>query len=53
LAELAFVATLAMFHEEWQQHVKNRLKSQMKKYNHAQPSRYERAIDYVQSKVRE
>ena len=40
-----------MYHEQWQVLMKQRLVSQMKRYNHAYPSQYERAVDFVQSKV--
>jgi hypothetical protein len=52
LTELALFTYIAMYHEQWQVHIKQRLVSQMKKYNHILPSQYERAVDYIQSKVK-
>jgi hypothetical protein len=52
LAELALFAYIALHHEQWQVLIKERLVSQTKKYNPEYPSQYERAIDYVQSKVK-
>jgi hypothetical protein len=52
LAELALFVFIAVYHEQWQVHIKQHLVSQMKKYNHINPSQYERAVDYVQSKVK-
>jgi hypothetical protein len=52
LTELALFTYIAMYHEQWQIHIKERLVSQMKNYNHEHPSQYERAVDYVQSKVK-
>jgi hypothetical protein len=52
LAELALFTYIAMYHEQWQILIKQRLVSQTKKYNHMNPNQYERAIDYVQSKVK-
>ncbi|CAF1306349.1 unnamed protein product [Adineta steineri] len=50
LVELALFIFIAMHYEQGQSLVKQRLVSQMKKYNHMYPSQYERAIDYIQSK---
>jgi len=52
LAELALFTYIAMYHEQWQVLIKERLVSQAKKYNYESPSQYERALDYVQSKVK-
>jgi hypothetical protein len=52
LSELALFTYLAMHHEQWQLHIKDRLVSQTQKYNYEHPDRYEHAIDYVQSKVK-
>lgn len=40
-----------MSHEHWQVMIKDRLVSQMKKYDGVQASQYERAVDYIQNKV--
>lgn len=50
LAELTLFVFTAFYHEQWQVLMKQRLVSQMKRYNHAYPSQYERAVDFVQSK---
>jgi len=52
LAELALFTYIAMYHEQWQVLIKQRLVAQTKKYNYEYPSQYERAVDYVQSKVK-
>ena len=52
LAELALFVSIAMYHEQGELLVKQRLISQMKKYNHLYPNQYEKAVDYIQSKVR-
>ena len=52
LTELALFTYLAMSHEQWGVMIKDRLVSQMKKYNGAEPSQYERAVDYIQNKVK-
>lgn len=51
LTELALFTYLAMSHEHWQVMIKDRLVSQMKKYDGVQASQYERAVDYIQNKV--
>ncbi|CAF0847452.1 unnamed protein product [Adineta ricciae] len=50
LLELALFIYIAMYYDQGQLLVKQRLVSQMKKYNHMYPSQYEKAIDYIQSK---
>lgn len=52
LAELSLFIFIAIYHDQGQIFVKQRLISQMKTYNHLYPSQYEKAIDYIQSKVR-
>ncbi len=52
MAELALFTYIAMYHEQWQVLIKQRLAAQTKKYNYEYPSQYERAVDYVQSKVK-
>ncbi|CAF3518724.1 unnamed protein product [Rotaria sp. Silwood1] len=51
LAELALFIFIAMYHEQGQVLIKQHLVSQVKKYNHMYPSQYEKAVDYVQSKI--
>lgn len=41
-----------MHYEQGQSLVKQRLAAEMKKYNHVYPGQYERAVDFIQSKVR-
>ncbi|CAF1430799.1 unnamed protein product [Rotaria magnacalcarata] len=50
LMELALFAHMALHHDRWEVFIKQRLVSETKKYNHLNPSQYERSIDYVQSK---
>ncbi|CAF3216393.1 unnamed protein product [Rotaria socialis] len=50
LAQLTLFIFIAMHHEQGQSLVKQRLVSQIKKYNHMYAGQYEKAIDYVQSK---
>ncbi|CAF4841493.1 unnamed protein product, partial [Rotaria sp. Silwood1] len=52
LTELALFTYIAMYHDQWEGLIKQRLVSQTKKYNHLNPSQYERAINYVQSQYR-
>ena len=51
MAELALFIYIAMYYEQGQSLVKQRLVSQMKKYNHMYSGQYEKALDYIQSKV--
>ncbi|CAM2701730.1 unnamed protein product [Rotaria socialis] len=51
LAQLTLFIFIAMHHEQGQSLVKQRLVSQIKKYNHMYAGQYEKAIDYVQSKT--
>lgn len=50
LTELALFTYIALYHEQWQLLIKERLVSQTKKYNYEYPGRYERAIDNIQNK---
>ncbi len=51
LAELSLFIFIAVYHDQGQSLVKQRLVSQMKTYNHIYPSQYEKSIDYIQSQV--
>jgi hypothetical protein len=51
LAELGLFIFIGIYHDQGQSLVKQRLVSQMKTYNHMYPSQYEKAVDYIQSKV--
>jgi len=51
LTELALFTYIALYHEQWQVSVKQRLVAQTKKYNYEHPGRYEHAVDYIQNKV--
>ncbi|UJR38023.1 hypothetical protein I4U23_030705 [Adineta vaga] len=50
LAELALFTYIAVEREQWHSLIKQRLVSQIKKYDHLHPDQYERAVDYIQNK---